>query len=149
MNFTSKEYLGRYIKRPPIGETKILNFKENIVTFKFLDHFTGENQTKTLDALDFIGKLDSHIHDENFMAIRYYGFLANRVIGKLLTIVRKLVKHVINLKIKKIDWRSLYTNTFGIDPLRYLKCGTIMLLENIILPIKIPLDQLQELIANI
>ena len=142
------EYLGRYIKRPPLGETKILNFQDNMVTFKFLDHYTGETETKTLPALDFIGKLVSHIHDENFRAIRYYGFLANRIIGKLLPIVKTLVKHIVKLKIKKIDWRSLYTNTFGIDPLKCLKCGTIMLLEDIILPIKIPLTQLQELIAN-
>ena len=118
------------------------------MTFKFLDHFTEETQTKTLGALEFIGKLVSHIHDENFRAIRYYGFLANRVIGKLLPIVKKLVKHIVKIKIKKTDGRSLYINTFEIDPLKCIKCGTILLLEDIRLPLKIPLIQLHELITN-
>ena len=53
-----------------------------------------------------------------------------------------------NMKIKKIDWRTLYINTFEIEPLMCVKCGKIMLLESIILPLKVPLIQLQEIIAN-
>ena len=142
------EYFGKYIKRPPIGETRILEYKDGKVTFNYLDHYTGETEITTLPVMEFIGKLVSHIPDKNFRSIRYFGFLANRLISKLLGIVKKLVKHVVKTRPRNSNWRSLYIDSFGIDPLKCIKCGTIMLLESISLPIKIPLLDIHELIAT-
>jgi hypothetical protein len=142
------EYFGKYIKRPPLGETRILEYKDGKVTFQYLDHYTGETEITTLPVMEFIGKLVSHIPDKNFRSIRYFGFLANRVISKLLGIVKILVKHVVKTRPRNSNWRSLYIESFGIDPLKCIKCGTIMLLESISLPLKIPLLDIHELIAT-
>jgi len=142
------EYFGKYIKRPPIGETRILEYKEGKVTYQYLDHYTGETEIMTLPVLEFISRLVSHIPDENFRSIRYFGFLANRLIGTLLSKVKKLIKHVIKTRPRNSNWRFLYIDAYGIDPLKCIKCGTIMLLESISLPLKIPLLDLHELIAS-
>jgi len=78
------EYIGRYLKRPPIGETKIKEYDGKTVKFEFLDHNTGYTETLPLPVFTFIARLITHIHDQYFRVIRYYGFLSNRTRGKLL-----------------------------------------------------------------
>ena len=89
------EYLGKYIKRPPIGETRIKLYDGKTVTFEYLDHYTNIKETMALPVLDFIERLLCHIPDKHFRNIRYYGFLSNRLKGKLLPSVYKLL-HVKN-----------------------------------------------------
>lgn len=122
------EYLGKYLMRPPIGETRIKSFANNIVTFEYLDHYTNTNNHMSLHALDFIARLISHIPDKNFRCIRYYGFLANRVSSNLLPIVYKLLNTKQSLPLKKVftSWRTLLKNTFGIDPLICSFCNSTM-----------------------
>jgi hypothetical protein len=121
-------YLGKYIKRPPIGETRIKAYDGKFVTYEYLDHYTNTKKLMTLPVLKFIARLISHIPDKNFRVIRYYGFLANRVSGKLLPLVYALL----NLKkviLKKVytPWRQLIINTFHYDPLNCPFCNIPML----------------------
>ena len=37
------EYLGRYLKRPPIGETRIKHYDGEYVTYVYYDHYSGSN----------------------------------------------------------------------------------------------------------
>ena len=110
------EYLGRYLKRPPIGETRIKEYDGRLVTFEYLDHYTETKQIMTLPVLEFIARLISHIPDKHFRNIRYYGFLANRVRGKLLPAVYKLLKNT------KQNIQNVYTHY---DPLICPRCQTI------------------------
>lgn len=76
------EYLGKYLKRPPLGETRIKHYDGTTVTFEYLDHYTYIKETLTLPVLNFIERLICHIPDNNFRNIRYYRFLANRLNGE-------------------------------------------------------------------
>ena len=129
------EYLGKYLKRPPIGETRIKHYDGNTVTFEYLDHYTNIKETMTLPVLDFIERLICHIPDKNFRNIRYYGFLANRLRGKLLPLVYKLldIKTVITTKVY-ISWRTMIQTAYKYDPLRCPLCKSIMLLKAVLLP---------------
>lgn len=141
------DYLGKYIKRPPLGETRIKNYDGHNVSFECLDHYTNTKNIKTLSAEDFIIRLITHIHDTNFRCIRYYGFLANRVRGKLLPIVHKLLNNpYVNDLIKhiKISWQQMIQNTFGYDPLECQQCGETMLLHQICFPKKISIHSLHQ-----
>ena len=77
------KYLSRYIKRPPIAESRLKHYDGNYVAFKYLDHKTKLFRHFKLTTEDFIAKFISHIHDVNFRTIRYYGFLSNRLISDL------------------------------------------------------------------
>ena len=72
-------YLGKYLKKPPLAETRIKSYDGESVSFIFLDHYSKTHQTKTMPVFDFIKAIISHIPDKYFRMIRYFGFLANRV----------------------------------------------------------------------
>ncbi len=126
------EYLGRYLKRPPIGETRIKKYDGENVTFEYLDHYDDTKKYVTLPVMEFIGKVISHIHDANFRCIRYFGFLANRVRGKLLPLVHSLLQTTANLAHKFfLSWRDLIAQSFGYDPLICPNCQCTLKLSNI------------------
>ncbi len=143
------DYLGKYLKRPPIGETRILSYDGKSVTYKYLDHYTKSYSTSTLPVLDFIALLIIHIPHKNFRNIRYYGFLANRVSTKLLPIVYKLLdmKNIISKKVST-SWRNMLKNTFSLDPLICPVCNNIMRLAYIRLPQKTSLLSMHKEIAH-
>jgi len=127
------EYLGQYLKRPPIGEARIKNYDGKNVTFNYLDHYDKKIKTVIILATDFIKRLISHIHDKYFRVVRYYGILSNRRIGKDLPLFNELlelenqeIKKKKNYKKEKITFRSLFIKSFGRDPLQCPKCKVTM-----------------------
>lgn len=128
------EYLGKYLKRPPIGETRIISFINNIVTFKYLDHYTKDSNIMSLPALDFIKKLIAHIPDTYFRNIRYYGFLSNRTSANLLPIANNLLSSNPSPLTQKLSWRDLLIKNFNFDPLACPVCKSIMQFINRVTP---------------
>lgn len=142
------EYLGKYLKRPPIGEARIKEYDGTYVTYEYLDHYTGTTEVMTLPVLEFIARLIYHIPDKNFRCIRYYGFLANRVRGKLLPIVHNLIgnEHFSNTKVY-IPWRTMIQQSFLYDPLQCPFCGTPMKLQYVVFPLPYSLISMHQQIA--
>ena len=58
--------------------------------------------------------------------VRYYGFLANRVRGELLPLVRALLGQEPNPKIYNLKYAELMQKTFGINPKECILCHTPM-----------------------
>ena len=126
------EYLGRYTKRPAIAESKLRHFDGNEVAFKYLDHTTKTYRKVLMTAEEFIGRFVRHIPDANFRMIRYYGFLANRVRGKLLPLVYALIGD----KTPKSENNNtthaiLMKKEFGLDPLSCILCGSPLFLSGV------------------
>ena len=143
------EYLGKYLKRPPIGETRIKEFNHAAVTYEYLDHYTDTNKTLSLPPLEFIERLIAHIPDKNFRSIRYYGFLSNRLIGKLLPLVNQLLEKTEKALCKiATSWRDMIKESFGLDPLECDVCGNIMKLHSVRYPSMTPLLERHQEIAN-
>ena len=130
------KYLGKYLKRPPIAETKILNYDGKSVTYKFFEHVSKQYKTKTLPVLEFIGRLVTHIHDKYFRSIRYYGWLSNRTRGTLLPIVYQLIHCVIPTHTDIQTWRAMILAEFGVDPLQCPKCTGVLSLTGYHFPEK-------------
>lgn len=129
------DYLGKYLKRPPLGETRIKHYDGNTVTFEYLDHYTDTKEIISLPVLDFIERLICHIPDKHFRNIRYYGFLANRLRGKLLPLVHKLLhtKTAITTKVY-LSWSNMIQTTYKYNPLKCPLCKSTVLLNAVILP---------------
>jgi Putative transposase len=51
------KYIGRYIARPAIAESRIQSYDLETVTFTYEDHETGETKSEILPVLQFIGRL--------------------------------------------------------------------------------------------
>lgn len=124
-------YLGGYVKRPPIAESKLRHYDGHEVTFNYLDHTSKTRKTLTLTTEQFIGRFVNHIPDKNFRMIRYYGFLANRVRAKLLPIVHQLLGQTIENNPPAPSYSMLIQKNFGFNPLTCILCGSILVLNMI------------------
>jgi len=114
-------YLGRYLKKPPIGETRIKNYDGASVSYAYFDHHSKKQHLMTLPVHDFIKRLISHIPDRYFRVVRYYNWLSNRTRGKLLLFVYQKLKQIVK-KTDKLSWRELIIKSFGKDPLLCQVC---------------------------
>lgn len=125
------DYLGRYTKRPPIAESKLRHYDGYEVTFKYLDHTTKKYKKLTLSTEEFIGRFVQHIPDERFRMIRYYGFLAHRVRGKLLSIVHQLIGQKNEENTPSPTHAQLIQKYFGFNPMICILCGQSLRLANV------------------
>ncbi len=115
-------YVARYTKRPAIAKSKLKHYDGYHVTFKYLDHTSKTYRNFKLTAEQFIKRLIQHIPDKGFRMIRYYGFLVQRVRGKLLPTVYDVLKQVPETK-KPSSHAELIHKNFGFDPLACILCG--------------------------
>jgi hypothetical protein len=118
-------YLGRYLKRPAISQSRLKHYDGNHVRFEYLDHYTNTHQEAEYDWNAFFDRLLKHIPEKNFRLINYYGFLSNRLRGEYLPIVYKLLNQTIRV-VKKIRWRQLCLWSQHVDPLKCILCGSQM-----------------------
>jgi hypothetical protein len=115
-------YLGRYIKRAPLSQSRLKHYDGKTVAFEYLNHRSGRHQVMELETEAFIERFVQHIPDRHFRLINFYGFLANRVRGQWLPKVYALLEQVV-APVKAIRFRDLQSRAFGVDPLRCILCG--------------------------
>jgi len=126
-HYANVNYLGRYVKRPPIADSKLEHYDGNNVIFKYLDHKTNQYLESSFSVFDFIARLIQHIPDVNFRMIRYYGVLANRVRSKLLPILYRFLGQTEKGQLILPSYSSLIYSNFNLNPFICSKCNTHML----------------------
>lgn len=125
-------YLGRYIRRPPISMSRLKHYDGKEVTFRYLDHNTTRFKNETIDMNNFLDRFTQHIPPKGFRLIRYFGFLANCIRGKLLPKIYKIFEQDPS-PIKKTKWAELYKKSFVVDPLECIICGSRLVLTTTII----------------
>jgi hypothetical protein len=114
-------YIIRYTGRPVIAESRITNYDGDFVTFEYIPHGSKELVPETVTVFDFIEKLITHIPDDNFKMIRYYGFYNTKSLkhDQYLRRTRKIDPSRIQI-LRKINgsWRRRIQYAFGYDPLK-------------------------------
>jgi len=115
---TLLDYLGRYTHRIAIGNHRILKMEDGEVFFGWRDYADGnKKKIMRLEASEFIRRFMLHVLPEKFVKIRYYGLLANRKRGSMLSQCRRLFSDPIKPK-KKNDtetWQELLLRACGMD----------------------------------
>ena len=113
---TVLEYLGRYVYRVAISNSRILDVKNGMVTFKWKDYRYNTVKPMTLEALEFIRRFLMHILPEGFTKIRYYGILASRNLKGKLKRCREILLHRLEPDAMiNTDWQALFLAVTGID----------------------------------
>jgi hypothetical protein len=105
-------YIGRYVKHPPIAESRIMNFDGNQVTYWYEDSETKQKKKVTMDKFEFIQLLLSHIPEKNFKIVRYVGIYSRRGYRH-----RQTEFHEGEIILNKRSWREEIKKTFQYDPL--------------------------------
>lgn len=72
-------YLGRYTHRIAIGNQRLVNYKNKIVSFKWRDYADNSQQKiMALNVDEFTRRYLLHVLPKGFQRLRHYGLLANR-----------------------------------------------------------------------
>lgn len=118
------KYIGRYLGRPVIATSRITNYDNEYVTFKYNRHEDNKLVIEKLPATEFIKKLIIHIPEKHFKMIRYYGVYAkqHKNSDKLFMAVSKQQKDFLK---GNSNWRTSLLLSFGYDPL-WCDCGHTM-----------------------
>lgn len=78
-NFGSGEnafkYLGAYVFKGPICDSRILAVGEDIVTIATKDRESGERRTVPMDGVEFVRRYLKHALPPRIHRLRYFGFL--------------------------------------------------------------------------
>lgn len=115
-------YVGRYTKRPPLAEARLLDYDGQLVTFCYEDWNEGKTmKNMTLSVEEFITKLIQHLPPKHFRLIKHYGLLHNRQRGKYLPLLKQLFGQI-KTYVQKTTWRirqKLFKKT---DPLLCPEC---------------------------
>ena len=124
-------YLARYVKRPPIAESKLRHYDGTDVLFSYKDHASKSHRLFKASVDDFISRFIQHIPDIGFRMIRYFGVLANRVRGRLLPIIYQLLgqQRLCKKVAQQLSFASLMISSFGVNPLSCILCGGNLVLE--------------------
>ena len=86
-------YLSRYTHRVAISNNRILDMRNNTITFSYRDRKNdNEKKSMPLKANEFIRRFLLHALPKKLMRIRHSGFLANRCKKKDLLKCRKILE---------------------------------------------------------
>lgn len=111
------DYLGRYTHRVAISNHRIKAIEKDTVSFSYKDRQDeGKIKTLPLKADEFTRRFLLHILPDDFMRIRYFGFLANRYKKENLPKCRKLLglSSELTQPIKKTNQELMFEFT-GLD----------------------------------
>ena len=85
------EYLGRYVHRVALANSRLLSLDEGRVSFRWKDYrHHGRSRVMTLEAGEFMRRFLLHVLPRRFHRIRFYGFLAHGHCAAKLALCRRL-----------------------------------------------------------
>jgi hypothetical protein len=111
-------YAGRYVRRPPIAEHRILQAGPEQVRFLTKDLKTRSTVETCYSVPEFIERLSHQVPDRYVNNIRYFGLLAPRTKGRLYDFLFHLLGQNQRPRPKRLPWAAALKRYFGTDPLR-------------------------------
>ena len=120
-HFASKEhflrYGGRYIRRSPIPEYRIVKITDSEVHFWIKDKRLKRRVTIRCSLEEFVTALAEHVPDRYKHSIRYFGLLAPGSKAQLSVGLFALLGQQKRPRPRRLGWRFLLRRDFGVDPL--------------------------------
>jgi len=72
---TALTYLGPYVFKVAIGNSRIVKVEDRNVTFTYIKKGSRRTRTMTLEVIEFIRRFLQHVLPDGFMKVRHYGFM--------------------------------------------------------------------------
>lgn len=86
------KYLARYTHRVAISDSRLLDFEEGVVRFRYKDYAHGNRKkVMSLSAREFVRRFLLHVLPAGLVRIRHYGILSNRHRHDDLALCRELL----------------------------------------------------------
>lgn len=119
------KYVCRYVARPVMAESRIINYDGTYVTFWYQRHEDDLVIIEKVHAYEFISRIIIHIPDKNFKQIRFYGAYHNSTKIKI-NISKVIPNEKINFHKSLCKWKMLTLSSFNKNPLICPICNSIM-----------------------
>lgn len=130
-NTNAIKYIGRYLSRAPIAEYKIIDIRDNEVTFYYESLADNKERVEiTLDIETFLSKLIIHIPPKHFKMIRRFGIYSRNITSNLKIIMKSMRKYI--SKYSKITfYQDEIWKAFKVNPFYCFKCNIKMKVKKI------------------
>ncbi|ECH8735079.1 IS91 family transposase, partial [Salmonella enterica subsp. enterica] len=119
-------YIGRYLKRPPMAASALRHYTGGAVVHHYYDHRTQQHRRQVLSQEEMPLRYISHIPSRHFKMVRYYGFLSNRKRGELLPKIYASLEMEVKPKPAKPGYAVLMKQFTNVDPYQCVLCGARM-----------------------
>jgi len=117
-------YIARYLKKPPISNSRIIEYDDSKIVFMARDYEKKKRLPYIMSLGYFFISLFEHVPIAHFPMVRWYGLFSNRNKKKYIELLQGLIPSK-ELK-EKLDprplWRIKYEQKHGIDPLACPVC---------------------------
>ena len=130
---TAAKYVGRYVGRPAIAESRILKYDGKNVTYKYTRHEDNKVIVETVHVYEFIKRIIRHIPEKNFKMIRYFGIYSRRSKGKV-TFIKMIDKRILSIRKSIANWENRILAIAGVDPCKCPNCKNKMRFHDIVYP---------------
>ncbi|MDD2391630.1 MAG: transposase [Bacilli bacterium] len=123
------KYVCRYLARPVMAESRIIDYDGKYVTFWYARHDNKKIVVEKVTVFDFISRIIIHIPDKNMKYIRYHGAYHNSSIINI-DCVKLVSEEQINWKKKCHNWRDMIIWHFQKNPQKCPNCNKLMVYYN-------------------
>ena len=130
---TAAKYVGRYVGRPAIAESRILKYDGKNVTYKYTRHEDNKVIVETVHVYEFIKRIIRHIPEKNFKMIRYFGIYSRRSKGKV-NFIKMIDKRILSIRKSIANWENRILAIAGVDPCKCPNCKNKMSFHDIVYP---------------
>lgn len=130
---TAAKYVGRYVGRPAIAESRILKYDGENVTYKYTRHEDNKTIVEVVHVYEFIKKIIVHIPEKNFKMIRYFGIYSRRSKGKV-NFIKMMDKRILSIRRSIENWENRILAISGVNPCKCPNCGNNMRFNDIVYP---------------
>ena len=130
---TAAKYVGRYVGRPAIAESRILKYDGKNVTYKYTRHEDNKVIVETVHVYEFIKRIIRHIPEKNFKMIRYFGIYSRRSKCKV-NFIKMIDKRILSIRKSIANWENRILAIAGVDPCKCPNCKNKMRFHDIVYP---------------
>jgi Putative transposase/Transposase zinc-binding domain len=110
-------YAGRYIRRPPIAQSRFVKVGDGEVHFRTKDLKKKRVVVTQYSSEKFVALLGEHVRDRYQHAMRYFGLVAPRSKRKTSAALFALLGQEKRSRPQRLNWRNSLRKSFGKDPL--------------------------------
>jgi hypothetical protein len=110
-------YAGRYARRPPIAQRRIIGISKQEVKFSAKDRRLRRQVIVRLTPKEFLAAWMVHIHERYEHAVRSFGMFAPRAIGNSSAAVLAILGQSPKRRPTPASWSESIKRDFGWDPL--------------------------------
>jgi hypothetical protein len=110
-------YAGRYVRRPPIAQRRILSVADGLVRFWYKDKRLRRQETVQCTVEEFIDRWAQHIPNRYHHAVRQFGLFAPRRWARAAAALFTIIGQKLRPRPRRRPWAIAIEQQFGRNPL--------------------------------